>query len=278
MDFGTGDFTIELWVNLDSTSRLQDLFGRVCCGSYPNAKGYVFELDAGTIRFALGDSTVSRNDLILPVSLATGAWHHLAAVREGDTNHLYVDGGLLGSQTAGNSADSGSGGSASLGRQPTINPCCPWDTRHLGGLLDEVSLYKRALTGSEIAGIAAAGSAGKVLAIPVAIDIKPGSFPNSINLGSNGTVPVAILSSSSFDAATIDPSTVVLAGAAVNLRGRGTPMASVEDINADGFDDLVVHVSTEALQLAETDTEAVLMGKTFSGVPVVGTDSVRIVP
>jgi len=50
-----------------------------------------------------------------------------------------------------------------------------------------------------------------VLAIPVEIDIKPGSFPNSISLGSNGTVPVAILSSSSLDAATIGPSTVALA-------------------------------------------------------------------
>ena len=36
----------------------------------------------------------------------------------------------------------------------------------------------------------------------VAIDIKPGSYPNSINLKSNGKVPVAILSSPTFDATT----------------------------------------------------------------------------
>jgi len=29
--------------------------------------------------------------------------------------------------------------------------------------------------------------------VTVAVDIKPGSFPNSINLKSNGVVPVAIL-------------------------------------------------------------------------------------
>ena len=100
--------------------------------------------------------------------------------------------------------------------------------------------------------------------ITVAIDIKPGSFPNSINLGSGGTVPVAIFSTSTFDARTVDPTTVTLAGAQVALKGKGTLMSSVKDVDGDGLLDLVVHVQTEALQLSDTDTEAVLEGKTFS--------------
>jgi hypothetical protein len=36
--------------------------------------------------------------------------------------------------------------------------------------------------------------------VPVRIDIKPGSFPNSIKLSSQGNIPVAILSSSTFNA------------------------------------------------------------------------------
>lgn len=112
----------------------------------------------------------------------------------------------------------------------------------------------------------------------VAIDIKPGSFPNSINLGSAGTVPVAIFSTPTFNAVTVDPMTVTLASAPVDLKGKGTPMASFEDINGDGLLDLVVHVSTTALQLRETDTEAILKGKTFDGTAIRGTDSVRVVP
>ena len=115
-------------------------------------------------------------------------------------------------------------------------------------------------------------------AIQVQIDIKPGSFPNSINLGSGGTVPVAIFSTTDFDATTVDPTTVTLASAPVQLKGKGTPMVSFADINDDGLLDLVVHVSTEALQLNETDTEATLEGKTFNGTAIQGTDSVRIVP
>jgi hypothetical protein len=114
--------------------------------------------------------------------------------------------------------------------------------------------------------------------ITVQIDIKPGESPNAINLGSNGVVAVAILSTPDFDAGTVDPATVTLAGASVRLRGRGTPMASLEDVNGDGLRDLVVHISTEALQLTGGDTVAVLEGMTFDGMFIRGTDTVRIVP
>lgn len=113
--------------------------------------------------------------------------------------------------------------------------------------------------------------------VNVAIDIKPGSFPNSINLGSNGSVPVAIFGSASFDATTIDPTTVTLASAPVRLEGKGTPMASLNDVNNDGWLDLVVHVETEALQLSYGDHMATLEGQTFGGVTIRGVDSVRIV-
>ena len=112
----------------------------------------------------------------------------------------------------------------------------------------------------------------------VTIDIKPGSHPNSINLGAGGTVPVAILSTADFDATTVDPLSVTLASAHVKLKGKGTPMASSQDVNGDGRLDLVVQVETEALQLSETSTKAILDGKTFSGMAIRGTDSVRVVP
>lgn len=114
----------------------------------------------------------------------------------------------------------------------------------------------------------------------VSIDIKPGSSPNTINLGSNGTVAVAIFSSSTFDATTIDPLSVSLAGAAVRLRGRGTPQFSFDDVNGDGLLDMVVHVNTEALDLSENDTDAALTAFVV-GVPetiIRGLNTIRVVP
>jgi YVTN family beta-propeller protein len=114
--------------------------------------------------------------------------------------------------------------------------------------------------------------------ITVAIDIRPGSNPNSINLGSKGNVPVAILSTADFDATTVNPATVTLADAQVTVKGNGTLLASLEDVNADGLTDLVVHVTTAGMSISDGDVEAVLTGETFDGQTIRGSDSVRVVP
>lgn len=112
----------------------------------------------------------------------------------------------------------------------------------------------------------------------VTIDIKPGSFPNTINLGSTGNVPVAIFSTPAFDARTVDPLSITLDSAAVKLKGNGTAQASSEDVNGDGLLDLVVHVETEALELTETSERAILEGMTFDAFSIRGSDFVQIVP
>ena len=55
-------------------------------------------------------------------------------------------------------------------------------------------------------------------------------------------------------------------------------MASLEDVNGDSLPDLVVQLSTEALELTAGDVEAVLTGTTYDGVTIEGADSVRVVP
>lgn len=114
----------------------------------------------------------------------------------------------------------------------------------------------------------------------ISIDIKPGSYPNTINLGSNGVIPVAILSSDTFDATTVDPETVFLAGAGVAVRGKGNKyLAGQEDVNGDGLTDLVVKLETENLDPgAFQNGTAILTGETSDGVEFTGSDSITIVP
>lgn len=113
--------------------------------------------------------------------------------------------------------------------------------------------------------------------IEVDIDIKPGSDPNSINLKANGSVPVAIFSTDSFDATIVDPTTIMLADASVIIKKNGTPKAAFDDVNGDGLLDLIVHVNIKDLKLNATDTEAVLKGETFAGIQIRGVDTVRII-
>lgn len=105
--------------------------------------------------------------------------------------------------------------------------------------------------------------------VEVEIDIKPGSDPNSINIGSKGVVAVAILTTEDFDAADVDETTVELAGA-------GALRASLEDVDGDTDVDMILHFATQDLDLILGDVEAALTGKTLGGVDIVGADSVRI--
>lgn len=105
----------------------------------------------------------------------------------------------------------------------------------------------------------------------VSVDIKPGSCPNSINLASRGVVPVAVLTTDDFDALTIAPDTVMFAGA--------SPLRwAMEDVDWDGDMDMLFIFKIQELNLDEFSTEATLSGETLSGIPFMGTDSVKIVP
>ena len=78
----------------------------------------------------------------------------------------------------------------------------------------------------------------------VIIDVKPGSDPNSINVESNGQISVAVFTTEDFDAATIDASTVVFAGAYAM-------QSALEDVDGDGDLDMVLHFRTEETNLRE---------------------------
>jgi hypothetical protein len=118
-------------------------------------------------------------------------------------------------------------------------------------------------------------------ALEVQIDIKPGSYPNSINPGSNGVVPVAILGSETFDVTWVDDTTIALAGSGVAVKGKSGSklMSHLEDVNDDGFMDLVVQVETEDLSPGELESgTAILTGTLLNGLPITGSDSIVVVP
>ena len=195
MDFGTGNFTIDLWVNFESLSENQELIHK-SVGSVPDDtnKTYFVEFNTpNSLRFRVSDIATNVNDLIVPVALVVGQWYHIAAVRTGNTNIIYLDGTLIGTQTAGSNVDTGSGGFARIG-QIAPNGVAGID-RHLHGRIDEVELFDRALTEAEIRAIYEAGSAGKIKP-PAPVDPPAGmvswwpgdDHSNDIIDGNNGTL------------------------------------------------------------------------------------------
>lgn len=117
--------------------------------------------------------------------------------------------------------------------------------------------------------------------IEIDIDIKPGSDPNCFNNDGNGVISVAILGSASFDVTQVDAATVQLAGMEVKAVGKSNKLlASIEDVNNDGFNDLVVKIEDKDGVFSAGDTTATVSGNlspAFGSTAFQGTDTICIV-
>lgn len=113
----------------------------------------------------------------------------------------------------------------------------------------------------------------------VNIDVRPFDR-NHINRRSRSPLPVAVLSSSVFDALEVDPATVMFAGAPVMTKksgaNKGEFRIEVLDANHDGLDDLVLHFESRSLDLERDAESAALAGQTTDGEQIRGADSVII--
>ncbi|MHC4932791.1 MAG: hypothetical protein ACYTGV_11445, partial [Planctomycetota bacterium] len=124
------------------------------------------------------------------------------------------------------------------------------------------------------------------ICLPVDVDIKPGSYPNSVNLGSEGVIPVAVLTDSTFATSELDRTTVraVIFDSITGLEmySVSAVKTAIEDVDDDGDYDLIAHFSTQALQdeiLNETTVVIQFRANTsLHGMCVQGSDTVRLVP
>ncbi len=116
----------------------------------------------------------------------------------------------------------------------------------------------------------------------VPIDILPGKSPNVIDIRKGGKVSVAILSTATFDAATmvdVESLSFGRTGDELSLVRRGkakTPVVSLQDVNGDGRLDLVPQFDIALAGFQAGDTEGILRGLIVGGELLEGRDSVEI--
>ena len=145
-DFGTGDFTLEMWVNMSSarlaTTNRFFAHGRLETdgGSWTLGIGYNAVWGAGTrMNFALrsGGIVVDINSDAITSEMTADVWHHLAVDRSGGTLRFYVDGVFINSAACSYDLTLGAVGDGNMymGRRITVG-------EYFGGYFGRVRISK----------------------------------------------------------------------------------------------------------------------------------------
>jgi hypothetical protein len=108
--------------------------------------------------------------------------------------------------------------------------------------------------------------------VAVRIDVEPGRFPNRVDPGRRGSIRVAVLTTSTFNAPTVDPES---ARFGPNGTEAGAWQWAPEDVHGDRDVDLVLHFEVWTTGIQCGATEARLKGSAWRVQSRAGTRSGR---
>jgi hypothetical protein len=160
LNFGTGDFSIDAWIRTSDNAGIKIIVDKQTLNGF-NYQGYSFYLTVGYLSLQLADAVPPNyfTNYGSLVAVADGNWHHIAVTVARSLHNgilFYRDG--VGSPVGDPTVRPGSLTTTSpltIGRQSFA------DQNEFKGILDEVELFNRVLTPSEIVAIVSAGSSGK---------------------------------------------------------------------------------------------------------------------
>ncbi|MBW2420262.1 MAG: LamG domain-containing protein [Deltaproteobacteria bacterium] len=154
---GLVDMTVELWVNTTEPGEAAILSGaNETSGGDNELLLFQYKTHSDLMAAVKGKGSGRISAII-----NDGRWHHLAFTRGGGRGRLFVDGNLAASRSFPTGAlDIGPGG-IMLGQEQDCRNGCFQPEQAYDGLIDEVSLYGRALSQGEILQIVDAGGEGK---------------------------------------------------------------------------------------------------------------------
>jgi hypothetical protein len=96
------------------------------------------------------------------------------------------------------------------------------------------------------------------------IDILPGNAENTIDIGKQRLLPVAILGSANFDINDFNPRTLKLKAVGQNLVGKSDKtLCRQQDLNGDSYMDLVCDIKTIGFRVEPGDIKVIISAGTY---------------
>ncbi|HNR53092.1 MAG TPA: LamG domain-containing protein [Candidatus Dojkabacteria bacterium] len=138
IQFGTGNFTFETWVNPTVVNPGTSAQGTIISKNYT---GFELSIYQGYLLAYLGGTS---NSLTGTTLLKTSTWYHIVLVRNGSTVSTYIN-GILDASTNNSASVSNIGTNLYLGQRPGGD-----STKVLNGTIDSTRIYSRALSANEI--------------------------------------------------------------------------------------------------------------------------------
>ena len=152
-NFGAGDFTLSAWINTTTTGSSKSIIETGVFGLMKSLR--INHTSSGELAFfVLGDA--GGNQLEVNVNINDGSWHHVVGVRNGSNIKLYKDSVLVDS-------DNWDAGDTDTGAVWLVAKNF-FGSSYTSGLIDEVQIYKEALTLSQIQKLYAQGVISRALA------------------------------------------------------------------------------------------------------------------
>jgi VCBS repeat-containing protein len=163
VDLGNADLptdaaglTLAAWIKVDDAGTIDErrIISKATGTSNENHYWMLSTYDVGSdsrLRFRLktGDSPTTGTTTLIANSgdLQSGVWHHAAATYDGAEMRLYLDGVLVGQAAKTGQVATNASVPASIGRNPN-------GSGHWEGLIDEVRVYARGLSPTEVFALA----------------------------------------------------------------------------------------------------------------------------
>lgn len=133
-DFGSGDFTMEAWIYLNSASGYNSIAGQWVSGN-PSACSFTWRVDDGYYYFAvtIGGSLIGGYS---SQTISASTWTHVAVTRSGGTVTLWKDG------VAGTTTYSVSGSTVNSSAELCVGRTSSGDGLYFNGYIDDFRITK----------------------------------------------------------------------------------------------------------------------------------------